>query len=152
MLYGTALFWIVALVFPMHEGYPDSARVTEMMTALSPARNAVTTSLTSGAMRQDFSRELALIPETTEIRTKDSSPVRFAFKEIDESGEIKVFSPELGVMLRLIPASKNGDLSWIGEREAIIHQHRHQTLGILGILGEIFCSTASLSPAPWSAR
>ena len=89
----------------------DHIRVAQLYIMVSDAEKSIEEQLLNNKHPIKLNAADA-IPKTIGILSKDGDKVELSYKEITTEGEIRVFSPQLGVMLVLTPTLNNGKVIW----------------------------------------
>ena len=113
------IFWLIfvlsllcVLLLPGYGGYINRARVSEVLILLQAPRASVEEQLIENPNSKITLDAQILIPKEISLRSEEGERIEIAYREISESGQIRVFSPQLGVMLVLTPTVGNGEINW----------------------------------------
>ena len=115
------LFWVLPVLaaiylFPFPFGivdeYTDRARVSELIVLTSNARVEVEHELKKNGPNKVSLNASSLIPAVLGVKTKDGERIDIAYREISAAGEVKVFAPQLGVLLIFTPTLQGKEVSW----------------------------------------
>jgi len=105
-----AVLYFISILFT-HD-YTDRARVAEVLLSASQARERISDILMSNSGAVVNLDAADLIPPVIDTKTKDGKVIEIAFREITSDGSIRVFSPQLGVLLIFKPAIESGEIKW----------------------------------------
>lgn len=97
---------------PLTCGYTDRARTSEMVYFAEAAKTKITEELKKNPHAVFHLNGKELIPDHINVKTDSGEVIEIAYREISTSGEIKMFSPQLGVMLVITPSVHEGIVSW----------------------------------------
>lgn len=100
------------LIAPMYCDYSERARVYELFVTGENAKAKVERALIENPNGKLELKAGELINDALRITTKDGEKIEIPFREITEQGEIRLFSPQLGVMLILSPHLKDKKVTW----------------------------------------
>jgi hypothetical protein len=103
-----ALFFIT----PMYCDYSERARAYELFITAQGAKEKVERALIGNPGSKVELKARELISDALGVMTKDGEKIEIPFREITEQGEIRLFSPQLGVMLVLSPNVKDKKVTW----------------------------------------
>lgn len=103
---------LYAILAPMYCGFSDRARVGLMIMQTSEIKAKIEQSLLAQAEGKVALDANALIPGKLTSKTEAGEEIEIPFREITEQGEIRLFSPQLGVMLILTPSIKDKKVTW----------------------------------------
>lgn len=103
-----ALFFIT----PMYCDYSDRARAFELYINAQSAKEKVEQALIENPNNKVDLKARELISDALGVKTKNGEKIEIPFREITEQGEIRLFSPQLGVMLILSPHLKDKKVTW----------------------------------------
>lgn len=113
------VFWLLVvlliiylLVMPFLCDYRDRSRASGVIIAVDDAKREITKFIEENPRRVVALDAKKLIPETISVRSKSGEVIEIAFREISQAGEIKIFTPQLGLMLIFTPEIKNGKVNW----------------------------------------
>ena len=113
------LFWALAVIaviyllpFSIVDEYTDRSRVSELIVLTADSRVKVENALlesTSHRVTLDASK---LIPDSLGVKSKDGEKIEIAYRDISDKGEVKVYAPQLGVLLIFTPTLADKKISW----------------------------------------
>ena len=90
----------------------DRSRVGELMLLTAESKAKVETALLENTSQKVNLNAASLIPSALGAKSKDGEKIEIAYRDISEKGEIKVYSPQLGVLLILTPTLIDRQVSW----------------------------------------
>ncbi|MFZ5531618.1 MAG: pilin [Pseudomonadota bacterium] len=111
-LTALVLLILYALTIPMICDYSDRTRASEMLSVSSGVKQQVGEFILANPGKPVQMNGRALIPEMLSSTSKEGERMQIAFREITQSGEIRLFSPQLGVMLVLTPSMSGRQVKW----------------------------------------
>lgn len=113
------LFWAIAIVyviylnsFPIGDEFTDRSRVAELIVLTADSRVKVENALLENSSHGVTLDASKLIPDALGVRSKDEEKIEIAYRDISEAGEVKVYSPQLGVLLIFTPTLAEKKVSW----------------------------------------
>ena len=113
------MLWVFAAVatiylfpFSIVDEYTDRSRVSELIVLTADARVKIEHAMlesTSHRITLDASK---LVPDALGVKSKDGEKIEIAYRDISEKGELKVYAPQLGVLLIFTPTLSDKKISW----------------------------------------
>jgi hypothetical protein len=100
------------LISPMYCDYSERARAYELFITAQGAKEKVELALIENPNNKVDLKARELIGDALGVKTKNGEKIEIPFREITEQGEIRLFSPQLGVMLILSPSVKDKKVTW----------------------------------------
>lgn len=97
---------------PMYCGFSDRARVGLLIMLSSEAKGKIEQSLLATPEGKIALDAHALIQGKLNTKSEAGEEIEIPFREITAQGEIRLFSPQLGVMLILSPHLKDKKVTW----------------------------------------
>lgn len=113
-IFWSLLVFTIIYIFtaPITDEITDRSRAAELILSTGDARQQVEKMLLEKSSRKIILNATALIPETIGAKSKDGEKIEIAYRDISESGEIKVYTPQLGVLLVFTPKLSDGKVTW----------------------------------------
>jgi hypothetical protein len=113
------LFWALAAVtaiylfpFSIVDEYTDRSRVAELIVLTAESRVKVESALLESTSHKVTLDAATLIPDALGVKSKEGEKIEIAYRDISEKGEVKVFAPQLGVLLIFTPTLADKKVSW----------------------------------------
>lgn len=113
------IFWLLlglgllaAVLAPMYCDYPERARISEILVRLVDARERIARDLLAHPDQPVDPGVVALIPSRMSSHSREGEVITLAFREVTPQGEIRVYSPQLGIFLRLQPRIVDARVEW----------------------------------------
>jgi hypothetical protein len=99
------------VIFPQPEKHIDRQRINVMYSILHGVEHTIEEQLQDKANAVNLDARKA-IPRFIGLKSSNGEEIELSFREITPQGEIKAFSPQLGVILVLTPKFDNSNVTW----------------------------------------
>jgi hypothetical protein len=104
---------LVTLVLLLHVDGPTArAQAAEMLMMSGDARERISEQLKKNPEANISFDAKSLLPSHIGSRTDSGERIEISYREISPKGEIKIFSPQLGVLFVLTPTYSGGEVKW----------------------------------------
>jgi uncharacterized protein YpmS len=116
------IFWLVVIVCALFvivnslthvDYYTDRSRVSELIVVTGETRINIEKLLQKEDPTLSLESIIASIPNKIGTKTKDGEAIEITYKNISDTGELMLFTPQLGVLLIFTPTvHTNGGIIW----------------------------------------